>query len=88
MWVETTVERIKALRPKSVWEIGCGTGLLLFRVAPGSERYYGTDISQTALEFLERQLRRPELRLPHVKLEHKAAHEFDQDAPGASSTPW
>jgi len=39
VWVESTVDRIKALRPKSVWEIGCGTGLLLFRVAPGTERY-------------------------------------------------
>ena len=64
MWVETTVERIRALRPKSVWEIGCGTGLLLFRLAPGSERYYGTDISQTALGFLQQQLQRPELQLP------------------------
>ena len=43
------------LRPQSVWEIGCGTGLLLFRLAPGSERYYGTDISHTALDFLKQQ---------------------------------
>ena len=56
IWVESTVERIKALRPKSIWEIGCGTGLLLFRLAPGSDRYYGTDISQTALNFLDQQL--------------------------------
>ncbi len=80
VWVETTVDRIKALRPKRVWEIGCGTGLLMFRVAPESERYYGTDISQTALEFLEQQLQRPELYLPQVKLERKAAHEFDGEA--------
>ena len=77
-WVENTVERIKELRPKSVWEIGCGTGLLLFRLAPGSERYYGTDISQTALGFLEQQLQRPELQLPQLTLERKAAHEFDR----------
>jgi amino acid adenylation domain-containing protein len=80
VWVETTVERIKALNPRSVWEIGCGTGLLLFRVAPVTERYYGTDISRTALGFLEQQLQRPESRLPHVKLERKAAHEFDREA--------
>jgi amino acid adenylation domain-containing protein len=78
VWVETTVERIRNLRPKSVWEIGCGTGLLLFRLAPGSERYYGTDISQTALGFLQQQLERPELRLPQLKLDRKAAHEFDE----------
>src|SRR5271157_2756535 len=79
VWVETTVERIRELRPKSVWEIGCGTGLLLFRLAPGSERYYGTDISQTALGFLQQQLQRPELQLPQLKLERKAAHEFDHE---------
>jgi amino acid adenylation domain-containing protein len=77
VWVETTVERIRALKPATVWEIGCGTGLLLFRLAPGTERYYGTDISQTALGFLQQQLQRPELRLPHLTLERKAAHEFD-----------
>jgi amino acid adenylation domain-containing protein len=77
VWVESTVDRIRALRPKSVWEIGCGTGLLLFRVAPGTERYYGTDISQTALGFLEQQLQRPDSRLPQLTLERKAAHEFD-----------
>jgi 2-polyprenyl-3-methyl-5-hydroxy-6-metoxy-1,4-benzoquinol methylase/acyl carrier protein len=79
VWVETTVDRIRGLRPKSVWEIGCGTGLLLFRLAPGCERYYGTDISRTALGFLEQQLQRPELRLPQLTLERKAAHEFDRE---------
>jgi amino acid adenylation domain-containing protein len=76
VWVESTVDRIKALGPRDVWEIGCGTGLLLFRIAPGVERYYGTDISQTALDFLEQQLQRPELRIPQVNLERKAAHEL------------
>ena len=58
VWVETTAERIRALRAKSVWEIGCGTGLLLFRVAPGCEHYHGTDISQAALDFLQQQIDR------------------------------
>src|SRR5271165_5438491 len=79
VWVESTVERIKSLRPKRLWEIGCGTGLLLFRLSPGTERYYGTDISRTALGFVEQQLQRPELRLPQVRLEQKAAHEFDSE---------
>jgi amino acid adenylation domain-containing protein len=82
VWVESTVDRIKELRPKSVWEIGCGTGLLLFRLAPGSELYYGTDISQTALNFLEQQLQRPEFRLHNLKLERKAAHEFNVEQEG------
>ena len=79
IWVESTVERIKALRPKTIWEIGCGTGLLLFRLAPGSDRYYGTDISQTALAFLDQQTQRTDLQLRQLTLDRKAAHEFDSD---------
>ena len=39
--VEDTVERILALQPRRVLEIGCGTGLILSRVAPHCESYYG-----------------------------------------------
>ncbi|HEY0602499.1 MAG TPA: amino acid adenylation domain-containing protein [Herpetosiphonaceae bacterium] len=52
-WVDQTVERIQALRPRRVLEIGVGTGLLLFRIAPGCERYVGTDISAVALQALQ-----------------------------------
>jgi len=77
VWVETTVQRILALQPKRVWEIGCGTGLLLFRVAPKCETFHGTDVSQRALDFLEKQMQRPDLRLPQVSLECRAANDFD-----------
>jgi amino acid adenylation domain-containing protein len=77
VWVETTVDRILALKPKRVWEIGCGIGLLLFRVAPHCELYHGTDVSQTALSFLQQQMQRPDFSLPQVILDHKAAHQFD-----------
>ena len=71
------MERVKALRPQRVWEIGCGTGMLLFRVAPECALYRGTDISVGAeLNFVRQQLRHPELHMPHVVLEHKPAHEF------------
>ena len=39
----------RPLAPRRVLEIGCGTGLLLFRVAPRCERYLGTDFSASAL---------------------------------------
>ena len=79
VWVETTAERIRALGAKRVLEIGCGTGLLLFRVAPSCEHYHGTDISQTALDFLQTQIARVEPKLQNVTLERKAAHEFDRN---------
>ncbi|HEX8273629.1 MAG TPA: amino acid adenylation domain-containing protein [Longimicrobiaceae bacterium] len=72
-WVERTVERILALRPERVLEIGCGTGLLLFRVAPHTRHYHGTDFSRTALEGVARHLG----RLPQVRLSSRAADRLD-----------
>jgi microcystin synthetase protein McyA len=40
-----------------VLEIGCGTGLILSRVAPSCESYYGSDLSASALNQLGAQLR-------------------------------
>ena len=55
-WVESTVARILRGRPRRVLELGCGTGLLLFRVAPHVERYVGIDLSQVALDHVARHL--------------------------------
>ncbi len=76
-WLDRTVERVKALQPKRVWEIGCGTGMLLFRIAPECALYRGTDISVAALNFVRQQLQHPGLHMPQVVLERKAAHEFE-----------
>ncbi|ADI12767.1 putative non-ribosomal synthetase (OzmL) [Streptomyces bingchenggensis BCW-1] len=74
-WVEGTVARILALKPRRVLEIGCGTGLLLSRIAPHCEAYHGTDISAAALDFVRTRLvaQRPELS--GVELSQRAAHE-------------
>ena len=55
-WVDYTVDRILALQPKRLLEIGCGTGLLLFRISPHCQHYYGTDLSGEAIRYLEQQL--------------------------------
>ena len=73
-WVEQTVERIVALEPRRVLEIGCGSGLLLFRVAPWCTVYHGTDVSAEALRAIEVQLRAAPL--PQVTLEERAADDF------------
>ena len=38
-------------------EIGCGTGMLLFRVAPHCETYCGVDIAPQALQYIEAQMK-------------------------------
>jgi amino acid adenylation domain-containing protein len=75
-WVEHTVERIRLLRPSRVLEIGCGAGLLLFRLAPNCAGYTGIDFSEAALRSLRQEL--AEQRLPQVCLLHRAAHELGE----------
>ena len=76
-WTERTVERILALRPQRVLEIGCGTGLLLFRVAPHCTRYVATDISPEALRYVGSQL--AQRQLGHVELLQRTADDLFGD---------
>ena len=75
-WVESTVERILALEPSRVLEIGCGSGLLLFRIAGRCARYVGTDFSQQALEYVRRNLATLGQTASAVTLLHRAADDF------------
>ncbi|MBW4575234.1 MAG: amino acid adenylation domain-containing protein [Aphanothece sp. CMT-3BRIN-NPC111] len=76
-WVESTVERVLSLKPKRVLEIGCGSGLLLFRIAPHCTQYVGCDFSQPALNYIQQQLKMPERALPQVSLFHRMADNFE-----------
>ena len=55
-------------------EVGCGTGLLLFRVAPAAERYLGTDFSRVALDGIRRRLSRGDL--PQAELRQAEADDW------------
>jgi natural product biosynthesis luciferase-like monooxygenase protein len=54
-WVDMTTERILSLSPRRVMEIGCGTGMLLLRIAPRVDHYTGVDFSQAALDHVRRE---------------------------------
>jgi amino acid adenylation domain-containing protein len=75
--LEDTTARLLALRPRRVLEIGCGTGLLLWRLAPHCEYYCGTDISAGALQKLRERLSVSEGEMPHVELLQRGAEELE-----------
>ncbi|MEO3754694.1 amino acid adenylation domain-containing protein [Streptomyces sp. B6B3] len=77
-WQEDTVALVAGHDPRAILEIGCGTGLLLFPLAPGCERYYGTDFSSAALASVRGRLdARPELR-DAVVLHQREADRLDE----------
>lgn len=49
-WRDTTLRALVSERPRRVLEIGCGTGMLLFGLAPMCEKYHATDLSKVAIE--------------------------------------
>ncbi|HYG63964.1 MAG TPA: amino acid adenylation domain-containing protein, partial [Thermoanaerobaculia bacterium] len=75
-WLDGTVDRLLGgrllgrLRPAGnrVLEIGCGTGLVLFRVAPRCDLYLGTDFSAAALGYVRGVLASLPEPIPGVEL--------------------
>ncbi|MFC0431834.1 non-ribosomal peptide synthetase [Kutzneria buriramensis] len=77
-WHAATIDRIAQLRPRRVLEIGVGSGLILSRIAPDAEEYWGVDLSERAVANLQRELaERPELA-GKVRLAARPAHDLGE----------
>ncbi len=85
-WLDDTIRGITELEPRRTLEIGCGTGMILFRIAPRCELYTGIDFSGRALRYIESQLGRVGLSDGRVRLLRKSAHELDGFAAGSFDT--
>ncbi|MEZ3182638.1 amino acid adenylation domain-containing protein, partial [Streptomyces pimonensis] len=70
-WRDATVERIRALRPVRLLEIGVGAGLLLSRLAGDTETYWATDFSAAVVGTLRDRM--PGHLADRVTLRHQAA---------------
>jgi len=79
--VDGAVGRILSLRPRRVLEIGCGSGMLLFRIAPTCEEYYGTDISSAVIGYVEEQV--ASQNISNVTLLNREADDFSGLEPGS-----
>ncbi|MFL6194099.1 MAG: amino acid adenylation domain-containing protein [Thermoanaerobaculia bacterium] len=84
-WVDGTVSRLLGrLEPGSrVLEIGCGTGLLLFRVAPHCREYVAADFSEAALAAVRAGMERYPKPWPPTSLRRAAADDFAGVEPGS-----
>ncbi|MYW97930.1 amino acid adenylation domain-containing protein [Amycolatopsis rubida] len=59
-WRAATVDRVRALDPHTLLEIGVGTGLLLSHLLPAVDEYWATDFSQPVVARLAKQIAQAE----------------------------
>lgn len=83
VWVETTVDRILSLKPTRVLELGCGTGLLLLRLAPHCDKYWGTDFAPRSLQYLQQELDQHHSWSADIRLLQRGADDFTDIEPDA-----
>ncbi len=62
-WTETTVARLRKFGRRRIFEIGCGTGGLLARLAADTECYWASDLSKVAIDALQAARPGPNVRL-------------------------
>ncbi|UUU27828.1 non-ribosomal peptide synthetase [Streptomyces sp. DSM 40750] len=77
-WRAATVERIRELGTvRRVLEIGVGSGLILSRIAPDCEAYWGTDLSAQAVTVLRAQVGADPELAAKVELRARPAHDTE-----------
>lgn len=85
-WIDFTVQEIRSFRPQDILEIGCGTGLLLLRIARDSARYVGTDFAPVVLKRLKKQMADMEGDWSGVTLLERSAENFEGIADASFDT--
>lgn len=73
-WADRTVELILRTEPRTVLEIGCGTGILLHRLIPHVDRYLGLDVAGEVIT------RHRAAGIPGAAFCHAAAHDLGTPA--------
>ncbi|MEG3848719.1 non-ribosomal peptide synthetase, partial [Microcoleus sp. herbarium13] len=74
-WANNQAAEILKLQPDRVLEIGCGTGLLLFQIAPHCTQYWGTDFSPQSIAGIQQH--KGDRSLENVTLLQKMAADFE-----------
>ncbi len=69
-WVNETVSRVQQLRPKKIYEIGAGAGLIMFPLLDNCEHYCATDLSSESINYLKQHT---PSKYQHVEFSQKSA---------------
>jgi ubiquinone/menaquinone biosynthesis C-methylase UbiE len=85
-WVELTVQELRAFHPQEILEVGCGTGLLLLRLARECKRYVGTDFSSAVLKKVRKQIEELGQDWSNVTLLERPAEDFEGFAENSFDT--
>lgn len=85
-WVESSVRNILEQQPTRVLELGCGTGMLLTRIAPYCMHYRGHDIASEVLDYVRANIAARPRPWTHVELAQHAAHDLSAIEPGDYDT--
>ncbi|SEP51282.1 non-ribosomal peptide synthetase, partial [Amycolatopsis saalfeldensis] len=75
-WRAATVDAIRALAPRRVLEIGVGSGLLMSKLAPETEEYWGLDLSEEVVRLLSARVAERPALAGKVRLSARPAHEL------------
>jgi amino acid adenylation domain-containing protein len=75
-WRDSVVAAILQYRPRKVLDIGVGSGLLLSKIAPTCDSYWGTDFSSSAIEQLRDHVSEQSSFGERVKLSVLEANDF------------
>ncbi|MCP4153433.1 MAG: AMP-binding protein, partial [bacterium] len=75
---DNVLTKLKPLLHKNmrVLEIGCASGITMFRIAPEVGEYYGTDLSEVIIEKNKKRVQKEGIQ--NIKLFCLAAHEIEQ----------
>ncbi|MEV8019184.1 amino acid adenylation domain-containing protein [Streptomyces sp. NPDC086554] len=82
-WLDDTLHRIGALRPRNVLEIGSGTGMILLNMASACRSYRATDLSAPAVAYVQDTVAAMDLPPGRVEVRTAPAHQSFTPEAGA-----
>jgi len=75
-WLQLTIERIQAIGAKNIFEVGCGSGQLLFALAPFTNHYIATDFAPTAIQSIQNRINEAPTQWQQITAYTAAADDF------------